>query len=247
LLERTVANGDLDFLRLDGSGGRVERKANIVQVNPIPGWDVPMVVQVSRWDPLKDMAGVMRGFANRIDKMGDAHLVLVGPDVSRVTDDPEGIQVLEDCVARWHRLHKKAKERVHLVCLPMDDIEENAVMVNAIQRHSTMIIQKSLHEGFGLTVTEAMWKARPIIASAVGGIQDQIVDEVHGLLLEDPTDTQAMAKAIQFLLENHAVARRLGRNARRRAIAKLLGPRQLIQFVDLLYALEGKSRQRRAA
>jgi trehalose synthase len=247
LLDRTVANGDLDFVRLDGSTGRVERKPNILQVNPIGGWDVPMVVQVSRWDPLKDMAGVMHGFANRIGKMGDAHLVLVGPDVSGVTDDPEGTQILEDCVARWHKLTKKAKERVHLVCLPMDDVEENAVMVNAIQRHATMIIQKSLHEGFGLTVTEAMWKARPIIASAVGGIQDQIVDEVHGLLLEDPTDMQAMAKAIQFLLENHSVARRLGRNARRRAIAKFLGPRQLIQFVDLLYALEGKSRQRRAA
>ncbi len=247
LLDRTSANGDLDFTRLDGSRGRVERPAAITQVAPIPGWNVPMVVQVSRWDPLKDMPGVMCGFADRVEGMGDAHLVLVGPDVSRVTDDPEGAQVLEEVLKKWHRLPPPAKERVHLVCLPMDDIEENAVMVNAIQRHATIVVQKSLHEGFGLTVTEAMWKARPVIASAVGGIQDQIVDGFHGLLLEDPSDTADLGESIQYLLENHAKARRLGRNARRRAVAKFLGPRQLIQFVDLLYSLEGKSRRRRAA
>jgi trehalose synthase len=205
------------------------------------------VVQVSRWDPLKDMAGVMRGFTDRLAGMGDAHLVLVGPDVSGVTDDPEGSQVLEECITLWHKLPRKAQERVHLVCLPMDDIEENAVMVNAVQRHAAIVVQKSLHEGFGLTVTEAMWKGRPVIASAVGGIQDQIVDGVHGYLLQQPGDTQALGDAVQHLLGNHALARRLGRNARRRAIAKFLGPRQLIQFVDVLYSIEGKARRRRAA
>lgn len=247
LLSRTVANGDLDFTRLDGSVGRVKRQASITQTGPVPGWNVPMVVQVSRWDPLKDMVGVMRGFADRIHRMGDAHLVLVGPDVSGVKDDPEGAQVLDDCIARWHRLPRRAQDRVHLVCLPMDDVEENAVMVNAIQRHATIIVQKSLHEGFGLTVTEAMWKGRPIVASAVGGIQDQIVDGVHGLLLRDPRDTGAMGAAVQRLLENHALARRLGRNARRRAVTKFLGPRQLMQFVDLLFSLQGKRRKKKAA
>lgn len=120
-------------------------------------------------------------------------------------------------------------------------------MVNAIQRHATIVVQKSFHEGFGLTVTEGMLKARPIIASAVGGIQDQVVDGVHGVLLEDPRDTDAFGEMVKYLLNNHALARRLGRNARRRAAAKFLCPRQLIQFVDLLYALEGKSRSRRAA
>jgi trehalose synthase len=247
LLNRTSANGDLNFTRLDGRQGRVERQAAITQVAPIPGWDVPMVVQVSRWDPLKDMAGVMKGFADHVDGLRDAHLVLVGPDVTSVTDDPEGAQIYEDVLRKWHRLPARAKERVHLVCLPMDDIEENAVMVNAIQRHATIVVQKSLHEGFGLTVTEAMWKARPIIATAVGGIQDQIIDGIHGILLEDPCDTDALGKGVKYLLDNHAMARRLARNARRRAVAKFLGPRQLIQFVDLLYALEGKRRSRRAA
>jgi trehalose synthase len=247
LLDRTSANGDLDFKRLDGSTGRVERRATIAQVAPIPGWNVPMVVQVSRWDPLKDMAGVMKGFADHVDGVGDAHLVLVGPDVSGVTDDPEGAQIYQRTLRKWQRLPDRAKERIHLVCLPMDDIEENAAMVNAIQRHATIIVQKSFHEGFGLTVTEGMLKARPIIASAVGGIQDQVVDGVHGVLLEDPRDTYALGEMVKYLLNNHALARRLGRNARRRAAAKFLCPRQLIQFVDLLYALEGKSRSRRAA
>jgi len=247
LLSRTSANGDLNFTRLDGTQGRVERQAAITHVAPIPGWNVPMVVQVSRWDPLKDMAGVMKGFADHVDRLGDAHLVLVGPDVTSVADDPEGAQIYEEVVRKWHRLPEQAKERVHLVCLPMDDVEENAVMVNAIQRHATIVVQKSLHEGFGLTVTEAMWKARPIIASAVGGLQDQVIDGVHGILLEDPGDTDALGEAVRYLLDNHAMARRLGRNARRRAVAKFLGPRQLIQFVDLLYALEGKRRRRRAA
>lgn len=247
LLDCAVANGGLSFTRLDGSTARVQRPAVITQTAPVPGWKVPMVVQVSRWDPLKDMTGVMRGFADRIDCMEDAHLVLVGPDVSGVTDDPEGARVLDECVGRWHKLPRKAQERIHLACLSMEDIEENAVVVNAIQRHATIVVQKSLQEGFGLTVTEAMWKGRPIVASAVGGIQDQIVDGIHGLLLEDPRDTGAMGAGIQRLLADHALARRLGRNARRRATARFLGPRQLVQFVDLLYALEGRQRRRRAA
>jgi len=247
LLERTSTNGHLGFTRLDGSTARVERQAQITQLGPVPGWNVPMVVQVSRWDPLKDMAGVMQGFADEIDNLGDAHLVLVGPDVSGVTDDPEGAHVLEDCKSRWHRLPQRTKQRVHLVCLPMEDVEENAVMVNAIQRHATIVVQKSLQEGFGLTVTEAMWKGRPVIASAVGGIQDQIESGIHGILLDEPTDTDGLGRAMALLLQNHAAARRLGRNARRRVVSRFLGPRQLEQFVNLLYEMEGRTRRRRAA
>lgn len=247
LLDRRSGNGELGFMRLDGSAARVARGGEIVQAGPIPGWWVPMVVQVSRWDPLKDMAGVMRGFVQALDRVADAHLVLAGPDVRGVTDDPEGAAVFDDCVADWRRLPAAARARVHLVCLPMQDVEENAVMVNAIQRHAAVVVQKSLFEGFGLTVTEAMWKGRAIVASAVGGIQDQIVDRTHGLLLREPAAVQAMGDAVARLLQDHALARRLGRNARRRAIARFLGPRQLVQFVDLLYAIEGKARSGRAA
>jgi trehalose synthase len=234
LLGDRSPNGGVPFTRLDGSPALVSRRALIVQTAPVPHKGVPTVVQVSRWDPLKDMAGVMRGFAERAERLPGVHLLLVGPDVSGVTDDPEGAQVYNECVARWERLPAAIRERVHLVSLPMADVDENAVMVNAIQRHATVLVQKSLKEGFGLTVTEAMWKGRPVIAGAVGGIQDQIQDGIHGLLLEDPTDTRAFGLALERLFRSPGLVRRLRRNARRRARNEFLGHRQLSQFLQLL-------------
>jgi trehalose synthase len=237
LLGDRPPNGGVPFTRLNGSRALLQRKATIIQIAPLPTGDTPTVVQVSRWDPLKDMAGVMRGFSGRADRLPGVHLVLVGPDVSGVTDDPEGAEVYADCVARWERLPLAVRRRVHLVSLPMADVDENAIMVNAIQRHSTVLVQKSLREGFGLTVTEGMWKGRPIIAGAVGGIQDQIQDGVHGLLLEDPTDTRAFGLAVERLFRSPGLVRRLRRNARRRARNEFLGHRQLAQFLNLLDAV----------
>ena len=99
------------------------------------------------------------------DGPADAHLMLVGPDVSGVTDDPEGAEVLADCRALWRTVPESIRDRVHLASIPMDDVDENAIIVNAVQRHAYLVVQKSLVEGFGLTVTEAMWKAKPVIAS----------------------------------------------------------------------------------
>ena len=130
-----------------------------------------LVLQVSRWDRLKDMPGVMKGFVDHLaDLPPDVHLMLAGPEVSGVSDDPEGALELAACIAAWRALPEGTRRRVHLASLPMDDIDENAVMVNALQRHAYLVVQKSLFEGFGLTVTEAMWKGRPVVASAVGGI-----------------------------------------------------------------------------
>ncbi|MFN2556113.1 MAG: glycosyltransferase, partial [Nitriliruptorales bacterium] len=120
------------------------------------------------------------------------------------------------------------------VCLPMDDLDENAAMVNAIQRHAALVVQKSLAEGFGLTVTEAMWKARPVVASGVGGIQDQIVDGKHGMLVSDPNDLATFARRVERLLSDPATAARLGHNARRRVLGRFLGNRHLIQDAELL-------------
>jgi trehalose synthase len=181
----------------------------------------------------------MQGFVEHLDTLANAQLMLVGPNVHGVADDPEGGEVLAECLAAWHKLPLAQRSRVHIVCLPMEDIEENAAMVNAIQRHAAVIVQKSLHEGFGLTVTEAMWKGRPIVASAVGGIQDQISSGKHGLLITDPTDLRAFAQALQCLLSDRALARNLGRNARRRAITHFLGSRQLVRHADLLTTIEG--------
>ena len=140
------------------------------------------------------MQGVMDGFASGVVGTVDAQLALVGPSVEGVTDDPEGAEVLDECIAAWKALPSEARRRIRLVTLPMDDVEENAVMVNAIQRQATVIVQKSIVEGFGLTVAEGMWKAKPVVASAVGGILDQIAPGT-GILLDDPKDLDAFGAA----------------------------------------------------
>lgn len=234
LVNGTVRPGLAHVAKSEWLAAQVKRRAEIVQTDPVPSPTVPLIAQVSRWDPLKDMPGVIDGFVKRLPRLGRAHLALVGPDPRGVTDDPEGLGVYEECVDIWRELPPSARERVHLVCLPMADVQENAVMVNAVQRHAAVVVQKSLREGFGLTVTEAMYKARPIIGSRVGGIQDQIVDGIHGLLIDDPADTAAFGQALERLLRDEAQAKRMGRNAQRRAIAHYLGPRQLTQLFELV-------------
>ena len=195
-----------------------------------------LVAQVSRWDRLKDMPGVMRGF-QAADPPPDVHLVLAGPAVDGVTDDPEGAEVFAQCHAIRADLPADIRSRVHLASIPMADIERNATIVNALQRRAAIIVQKSLAEGFGLTVAEGMWKGKPVIASAVGGIQDQIIAERTGLLLSDPADPAEFAAALRRLLSDENLARRLGEAARARVLTHYLDDRQLIQTVSLVEAL----------
>jgi trehalose synthase len=227
-----------EFIRADGSPGRVDRHADVLQTGPPPPPDAPLVVQVSRWDRIKDMAGVMTAFAEHVDASGAAHLLLAGPVVTGVADDPEGSAVLQECVEVWRQLPHADRSRVHLACVPMHDPDENAVIINAIQRHAAVVTQKSIAEGFGLTVAEAMWKSKPIVASAVGGIVDQIVSGEDGLLLEDPHDLGAFGQAVRHLLDEPPYATQLGRNARSRAQAEFLGDRHLEQWAQLFAQLE---------
>ena len=204
-----------------------------VQGAPAPGPGARLVVQVSRWDRLKDMAGVMAGLAHA-EPPPDVHLMLVAPEVTGVTDDPEGAEVQAECLTAWHRLPGAIRGRVSLASIPMDDLAENATIVNAAQRYAAVVVQKSLAEGFGLTVAEAMWKARPIVAAAVGGIQDQITDEREGLLVGDPTDLGAFGAALRRLLSDPVLSRRLGQAAQRRARENFLDDRHIGQSVELL-------------
>jgi trehalose synthase len=239
LIDDRGANGARSFLRSDGTSGHVERQADVLRFGPPPPADAPLVVQVSRWDRLKDPVGVLHGFArtfNGEDPSG-GHLVLAGPNAKAVTDDPEGLEVFEEVEACWNGLPERIRSRVHLANLPMDDLQENAAIVNALQRHAAIVVQKSLREGFGLTVTEAMWKERAMVASAVGGIQDQIEHGVSGYLLRDPTDLDGYAAALRLLLGRPNLARRLGQNARRRVGLNYLGLRTLHQYADLIQRL----------
>jgi trehalose synthase len=136
------------------------------------------------------------------------------------------------------RLTPDERSRVHLACLPMDDAEENAVIVNALQRRSTVIVQKSLAEGFGLTVGEAMWKRRAVVASAVGGICDQVQDGTSGVLLQDPSDLAAYGAAVTGLLADPPRAEALGAAAHERVRDRFMSVRHLIQYVQMVEQLQ---------
>jgi trehalose synthase len=231
------------FERSDGSPGRVDRAAELDQDAPIPA-DAPLVAQVSRWDRLKDPIGVVRGFVEHCEHP-DAHLLLAGPSVAAVSDDPEGAEVLAEVRELRSGLPPEDRARVHLACLPMDDVEENAAIVNAIQRRAQVVVQKSLAEGFGLTVAEAMWKARPVVATRAGGIQDQIVDGVTGVLLDDALDLPRFGRACDELLRDEARAAAIGAAAREWVIERFLGSRHLVQYLRLLDGLLSEARSDR--
>ena len=222
------------FARPAGDLAWVERRCEVITNGFLPGPETPLVAQVSRWDRLKDPVGVIRGFAAAVPGNAAAHLILAGPSLGSVTDDPDGAAVFAEVEEQWRRLPSPARNRVHLARLPMEDLEENAAIVNALQRHSTVVVQKSLKEGFGLTVTEAMWKARPVIATATGGIRDQIIDGVSGLLLPDPRDLEAFGAATVGLLDAPDRARRIGGAARESVRRSFLEDRHTLQYVDLL-------------
>lgn len=233
LLEGPPA-GEPAFTRIDGQRGVVKRAAEFHDGGPLPPSDARLVVQVSRWDRLKDPVGVIRGFADGVANKSDAHLIVAGPSVVAVADDPEGAEVLEEARLAWVALAEDVKPKVHLATLPMDDGEENAAIVNALQRRADVIVQKSLAEGFGLTVAEGMWKGRPVVASRIGGIQDQIDDGVTGVLIDDPTDLTEYAADVLSMLNDPGSAEQIGKNAREKVRDEFLGPRHLMQYVDLI-------------
>lgn len=227
---------NVTFTRGDGTTATVRRRAEIVsEGGPLESLS-RLVVQVSRWDRLKDMVGVLEGFASGVCGRVDANLALVGPAVEGVTDDPEGAEVLADCMARWRALPPATRRCVRLVTLPLDDIDENAVMVNAIQRAASVIVQKSLMEGFGLTVAEGMWKAKPVLASAVGGIVDQVPPGT-GILLDDPADLDAFGRQLAGLLEQPDEMARLGAHAYRHVLDQFVGDLHLLRYSELIEEL----------
>jgi len=222
------------FLRRDGSRAPIAHPADLVEVAPLPP-DAPFVTQVSRWDALKDPMGVLRGFVEE-PGLDDAHLVLAGPSPDSVADDPEAAEVLRELHGTWGSLPDADRRRVHLANIPTEDVDENATIVNALQRRADVVVQKSLAEGFGLTVTEAMWKARPVVAGRVGGIQDQISDGVSGILV-DPRDLTAFGNAVDVLLADPSLASAMGAAAQDRVRERYLTPHYLGSYLALIAEL----------
>ena len=228
-------NENLEAGRVEAILAEVEEGATILQEEPVPA-GARVVTQVSRWDRLKDPEGLLEILARHLDDPS-LHLCLVGPATEGVQDDPEGAQVYERVAGRWRALDDERRRRAHLISLPMDDLTRNALMVNALQRRSDLIVQKSLAEGFGLTVAEAMWKAKPVVASRVGGIQDQVVDGQTGLLIADPHDLRAFAAAIEELAADPARAAEMGAAGRAHVRDSYLAIDRLREYVELVGAL----------
>jgi trehalose synthase len=185
------------------------------QVTPLPP-DARVVLQVSRWDPLKDMPGAVRCVAGL---PADVHLVLAGTDPADIPDDPDGLAVLAEVQGLLTEMPEADRARVHLVNISLRRPELNALVVNALQRRADVVLQKSLEEGFGLTVTEAMVKGRAVVASAVGGLRQQILNGRNGLLV-DPTDLHAVRAALAALLDDPELRRNLGEHAREVALKR---------------------------
>jgi trehalose synthase len=186
--------------------------------------DRPIVTQISRFDYLKDPLGVIRVY-KKVKKYIDCQLVLAG---GGATDDPEGMQVLNEV-----RDAASNDKDIHIIFLPPgSDIE-----INAIQRASTVILQKSLKEGFGLTVAEALWKSKPVIASAVGGIPLQITHKYSGILTYSIDGTFHFLKE---LLNEPEYAKKLAKNGHEHAKNNFLITRHLREYLLLFLSLSHK-------
>ena len=188
--------------------------------------DKPILTQISRFDKWKDPANVIEMF-KLVKARIDCRLVLCG---SMAADDPEGIQIYQKILQRAN--NHVAKRDVILLT-----VEDN-ILVNALQRISSVVIQKSIREGFGLTVTEALWKEKPVVASNVGGIPLQMADGETGYLI-DPTDIKTGAARIISILENPAEAKCLGTNGREMVRKKFLITRHLYDDLKMLNDLFG--------
>lgn len=180
--------------------------------------DLPLIVQISRFDKWKDPQGVIDAFRIARKEI-DATLVLAG---NVATDDPEGQQVFET-------LSKCSEERIRILSV------QDSALVNALQRRAAVVLQKSIREGFGLTVTEAMWKGTPVIGGKVGGIRHQIEDGVNGFLVE--TIGQAAERMVQ-VVKDPELRRELGDNARERVREKFLMTRLMEDWLDLIGSFE---------
>jgi len=185
----------------------------------------PILTQISRFDRLKDPVGVVRAY-QIVKRYFDCQLVLAGGGAA---DDPEGGAVLEEV-----RQVASGDPDVHILDLP----PWSALEINALQRASTIVIQKSLREGFGLTVTEALWKKKPVVASAVGGIPTQVIHKHTGMLSHS---VEGCAYQLRFLLSNPAIAERLGEQGHQHVREHFLITSNARRYLTLfLHLLDGR-------
>jgi trehalose synthase len=217
----------------------------------------PTVTQVARWDRLKGAAPLLEAFRlikqDRLDTAalgGTRHvrrkeilrLVLAGPDPASIADDPGAGDALGELIAAYRALEPRLQQDVALLTLPMTSRKENALMVNALQRCSTVVVQNSIREGFGLTATEAMWKRCALVVSRACGLRQQVRDNVDGLTVSNPEDPVELGQAIERLLADPPLRERLARNAQRRVHRHYLIFGQLAAWMRTLVSVVGRER-----
>ena len=206
----------------------------------------PIVTQVSRWDRLKGFLPLMEGFVALKQGLDDrtnlegrraldlARLVLAGPDPASVADDPEGREVLAEIADAYARLDPALQEAIVILSLPMGSQKYNALTVNALQRCSDVLVQNSLSEGFGLTVTEAMWKQVAVMGTRAAGLRQQIRPGLDGCLVENPEDPAEIARTLDDLLRDQPKREALARSAQQRVHDEFLLFTQVRHWLEVI-------------
>jgi trehalose synthase len=218
----------------------------------------PTITQISRWDRLKGFRPLLEGFVrlkksineSRMDpnsqlyrRIGVLRLVMVGPDPLSIQDDPEGCEVLNELCASFRRLAPEIQKDVVLLTLPMNSRRDNAFMVNALQTASSIVIQNSIREGFGLTLTEAMWKGTPVIGTSAFGLRQQLHDRIHGRIVYCPENPEEIAQVLEEMLGADAELNLWSRNAQARVHKDFLIFNQVKKWLQILKSFELHSPQ----
>jgi len=217
----------------------------------------PIVLQVSRWDRLKGWIPLLDAFVkmkqnqdryngkissrNR-QRIAQSRLVFAGPDPASIADDPEGIQVFNEICSRYRELDSEMQKDVVILQLPMQSRKENALIVNALQRCASIVVQNSLREGFGLTVTEAMWKHLAVLGSSACGIRNQIRDGIDGIITNDPENIDEIALNLWHMCGNPVRRYQMGRSAQMRVYEDFLIFKQVQRYLKLVINAMGIER-----
>jgi trehalose synthase len=218
----------------------------------------PIVAEVSRWDRLKGFGPLLKGFVRLKQKLRErgssltdryrrrlenVRLVLAGPDPGSVQDDPESREVLKELSGVYCGLDAQWQKDIALLSLPMDSRKNNELMVNVIQRCATIVAQNSIREGFGLTVTEAMWKGTPVMGGDTVGIRQQVRDGIDGRIVRNPEDPKEIADCLDEMLSDGPARECWSRNAEKRALTEFLMFAQLQRGLRVLAKCTAETRR----
>ena len=230
---------------------RLNSDGKFIRTNTGDGFELlfrPSVTQISRWDRLKGWDSLIKGFVllkSKYRKNGTnkspqnlrilaTQLVLAGPEPSAVQDDPEGKGVLENLCDYYKALPPEDQNDISILTLPMSSRYQNHLMVNALQRCSSLVVQNSLQEGFGLTATEAMWKQIPVLGTTACGLRRQIRDRKDGRLTINPVDPEEIAENFGQILTKPKLLDKWGKSAQKLVYKKFLIFNQIEKWLNCI-------------